>query len=72
MRFDKFNAVRNDHSAAHPNEMLNKAEAMYAVKIISETLSFLDKIESIKDSEQRTEYPWKEDDTELDDSELPF
>lgn len=43
--FEKFNQVRNNHSAAHPNSLLSKAEAEYIVKIISDTLIFLDKIE---------------------------
>lgn len=68
--FDKFNAIRNDQSAAHPNTILNKAEAMFAVRIVSETLTFVDTIEHIKDEEeaerQRRILPWD------DDLELPF
>lgn len=68
--FDKFNAIRNDQSAAHPNEVLNKAEAMYAVRIVAETLTFIDKIERIKDAGAATpRLPWDDLDT---DSELPF
>lgn len=68
--FDKYNAIRNDQSAAHPNEMLNKAEAMYAVRIIAETLTFIDKIERIKDTEAATtRLPWDDLDA---DGELPF
>ncbi len=67
--FDKYNAIRNDRSAAHPNEMLNKAEAMYAVRIVAETLTFIDKIEHIKDEERTVpRLPWDD----LDDGELPF
>lgn len=67
--FDKYNAIRNDQSAAHPNEMLNKAEAMYAVRIVAETLTFIDKIEHIKDEEKTIHrIPWDD----LDDGELPF
>ena len=50
--FEKFNQVRNYQSAAHPNDILNKAEAFYAIRIISETLDFVDKIEKIKDKEE--------------------
>jgi len=68
--FDKFNAIRNDQSAAHPNEVLNKAEAMYAVHIVAETLTFIEKIEHIKDADAaKPRLPGDELDT---DSELPF
>lgn len=68
--FDKYNTIRNDQSAAHPNEVLNKAEAMYAVHIIAETLTFIDKIEHIKDEEAAApSLPWDDFDT---DGELPF
>ena len=67
--FERFNAIRNDHSAAHPNAILNKTEAMYAVRIISETLKFMDAIERIKDKEeaerQRSKLPWEDNDFEL-------
>lgn len=63
--FDKYNAIRNDQSAAHPNEVLNKAEAMYAVRIVAETLTFIDKIERIKDAEAATpRLPWDDLDTD--------
>ena len=68
--FDKYNSIRNNQSAAHPNEVLNKAEAMYAVHIVAETLTFIDKIEHMKDEEEATHrLPWDYFD---DDSELPF
>ena len=67
--FDKFNAIRNDHSAAHPNEMLNKAEAMYAVRIVAETLTFIEKIEHIKEAENAHPRSVWDD---LDNIELPF
>lgn len=68
--FDKFNAIRNDQSAAHPNEVLNKAEALYAVHIVAETLTFIDKIERIKDAEAAMpRLPWDDFDA---DGELPF
>ena len=43
--FEKFNAVRNNSSSAHDNELLNKEEAFYVINIVSETLSDLDKLE---------------------------
>ena len=44
--FDKYNAVRNDHSYAHDNEILDKAEATLAIKIMAATISFVDEVES--------------------------
>lgn len=52
--FDKFNSIRNDNSAAHPNQLLSKAEAEYAVKIIANTLTFIDECEKSKSQEQQT------------------
>lgn len=43
--FEKYNHVRNDHSAAHPNQLLSKAEAEYVVRIVADTLTFFDKLE---------------------------
>ena len=43
---------------------------MYAVHIVAETLTFIDKIEHMKDEEEATHrLPWDYFD---DDSELPF
>lgn len=47
--FAKYNDLRNSNSAAHPNPLLNKIEAEYAVKIIGETIKFIDEIEKSKD-----------------------
>ena len=55
--FDKFNGIRNDNSAAHPNDLLSKAEAEYAVRIIANTLTFLDKCEKSKIIKVQT-LPW--------------
>lgn len=52
--FDKFNSIRNDHSAAHPNKILNEIEADYVVRIVSDTLTFIDKIESTKQQQEET------------------
>lgn len=43
--FEKFNAVRNNSSSAHDNELLNKEEAFYVINIVTETLSYIDKLE---------------------------
>lgn len=67
--FENFNHVRNDHSAAHPNHLLSKAEAEYVIRIVSDTLNFLDKIEK---SYEEKEIPWGNG-VLLDlDGELPF
>lgn len=67
--FDKFNAIRNNQSAAHPNKLLNKAEAMYVVKIISATLTFIEEMEKIKDiEEEQNRYSVNP----IDDDEIPF
>lgn len=50
--FESFNHVRNDHSAAHPNHLLSKAEAEYVVRIVSDTLNFLDKIEKVHEEKK--------------------
>jgi len=39
--FDKYNGIRNDQSYAHDNEILNNSEAMFAVKIMTATVSFI-------------------------------
>lgn len=55
--FAQFNEIRNKKSAAHPNPLLAKMEAEYAVKIIADTLMFIDKIEKEK-SAQTQKLPW--------------
>ena len=44
--FDSFNAVRNDNSYAHDNDMLDKSEAKYVVRILADTISFIYEIEN--------------------------
>lgn len=56
--FDKFNGIRNEKSVAHPNELLSKAEAEYAVRSIANTLTFLDKCEKSKNKKVYT-IPWE-------------
>ena len=48
--FEKFNNIRNNKSYAHPNELLNKIEAQYAIDIIIPTLKFIEQIEEQKDA----------------------
>ena len=43
--FERFNAIRNDSSYAHDNEVLNKAEATYVISIITATLRLFQDIE---------------------------
>ena len=72
--FAKFNDIRNDRSAAHPNPLLTKAEAEYAVKIVADTLIFVDKIEKGK-SNQSQELPqnfMEFDDGDATEGVLPF
>lgn len=72
--FAKFNEIRNERSAAHPNPLLSKVEAEYAVKIVADTLIFVDKIEKEK-SAQTQKLPWSFAEFDVDDvagSELPF
>lgn len=44
--FDSYNAIRNNKSYAHDNDLLNKREATYVVKILADTISFIDEIEN--------------------------
>ena len=43
--FDAFNKIRNDMSYAHDNDVLNKAEAAYVVKVVAATLTFIHALE---------------------------
>lgn len=70
--FAKFNDIRNEKSAAHPNPLLAKVEAEYAVKVVADTLIFIDKIEKQKKSETKR-LPWEIDVGAVDDvGDLPF
>lgn len=63
--FDKFNTVRNDHSAAHPNNLLSKDEAEYAVKVVADTLIFIDKIEHSRPKVSE-KLPWEDSGIHID------
>ncbi len=68
--FAKYNDLRNSKSAAHPNKLLQTAEAEYAVKIFAYTLMFIDKIEK---SKQKKALPWSNRVMYINaDEELPF
>lgn len=72
--FAKFNEIRNERSAAHPNSLLAVAEAEYAVKVISDTLMFVDKIEKQKAKQTHT-LPWDIPEADAADdieTDLPF
>ena len=44
--FDSYNAIRNDQSFAHDNALLDKREAAYVVRILTDTLAFINEIEN--------------------------
>lgn len=68
--FEKYNHVRNDHSAAHPNQLLSKAEAEYVVRIVADTLTFFDKLEQ---NHNHDTISWDRGMSFLNpDDELPF
>ncbi len=68
--FAKYNDLRNNKSAAHPNQLLQKAEAEYAVKVVADTLMFIDSIEK---SKSKKTLPWGNGELFVDlDGELPF
>lgn len=65
--FDKYNAVRNNQSYAHDNDVLDTMEAEFAVRIMADLLIFIDKAEAyrkknLRHSGQMTTF----------DDELPF
>ena len=65
--FDKFNSIRNNQSYAHDNEILNKAEAEYAVKAMANIITFIDKISTFI----KTANNQKTNNVD-DDDDLPF
>lgn len=70
--FTKFNELRNENSAAHPKPLLKKAEAEYAIKIIADTLIFIDKIEKAQDDALEDDIHWDINDMNYVLEELPF
>lgn len=51
--FDKYNGVRNDQSYAHDNEVLGTMEAEFAVRIMADLLTFIDKAETYRKKNQK-------------------
>lgn len=68
--FEKYNHVRNNQSAAHPNNLLSKNEATYVVKIIADTLEFLDILEQSHKSNNSSQTDFSISSDEWDT--LPF
>ena len=69
--FTKYNDLRNGNSAAHPNQLLQKAEAEFAVRIVADTLMFIDSIEKTKKTPKKL--PWGKGELLVDfEGELPF
>lgn len=58
----EFGRVRNDKSAAHPNELLSKIEAEFVVKIVCDILTFFKKIDDSTNNKKPT----------YNDDNLPF
>ena len=46
--FDKYNEIRNNKSYAHDNSVLNKIEAIFAVKTIANIIKFIDDLENFR------------------------
>ena len=66
--FEKFNSIRNNQSAAHPNTILNRIEAEYVLKVVIETLKFVEKIENASLHETSHDLSTPEEDM----GDLPF
>lgn len=65
--FDKYNSVRNNQSYAHDNEVLDTMEAEFAVRIMADLLTFIDKAESY-----RKKGSGRNKSTDIFDDKLPF
>lgn len=65
--FDKYNSVRNNQSYAHDNEVLDTMEAEFAVRIMADLLTFIDKAESYRKKAQK-----RTNQQTFFDDELPF
>lgn len=65
--FERYNTIRNDQSYAHDNEVLDTMEAEFAVRIMADLLTFIDKAETYRKMIE------KKSSTLIDfDDELPF
>ena len=54
MMFDRYNAIRNGHSYAHDNPILDAMEAEFAVRIMADVISFIDKAEAYRKQMSKT------------------
>lgn len=61
MIFDRYNAIRNDQSYAHDNPILDSMEAEFAVRIMTDIIAFLDRVETYRKQISKTKQ-----DTDLD------
>lgn len=57
MLFDRFNAIRNNQSYAHDNEVLGKAEANFVVRAMANMITFISKVEDHRIREMRKQQP---------------
>lgn len=72
--FDKFNFLRNNKSLAHSNTLLNKNESEFVVKLVADTLMFINNVENCSNVASNV-IPWDGGVmfTNLNnDDELPF
>ena len=51
--FDQYNAIRNNQSYAHDNEVLDSMEAEFVVRLMANLLSFIDRAEIFRKQNQR-------------------
>ncbi len=65
--FDSYNSVRNSQSYAHDNKVLGTLEAEFAVKVMADCISFIDKAEKYRKRTQK-----KIGTTTILDDEIPF
>ena len=55
--FEKYNAIRNNQSYAHDNPILDKMEAEFAVRIMTDVITFIDRAETYrKQAEKQDKY----------------
>ncbi|MDR2562014.1 MAG: abortive infection family protein [Holophagales bacterium] len=52
--FESYNEIRNNRSFAHDNEILNNIEAAFAVRIMADFITFIDKIAGYAKQEKQT------------------
>jgi hypothetical protein len=67
--FDRFNAIRNDKSFAHDNDILNNLEAEFVVRTMINTISFIDVVERYRKSSAASPVSL---DFDIKSDDLPF